>query len=316
MTPNLKSFQKPDNFSNQDWQALETLRDAFLSSELEKHSSDYWSPRLLELYDLTFGQRIRWKIQAVLQELADLGYRPPAGASLLDWGCGTGIASRTFLKYFPEVMEVAFSDRSPTAVEFASSKFRSEFPTASITSNANEILLISHAITELNDANVASFIELANGFRTVIIIEPGTQKSSHTIISIREKLRSSFSLVAPCFHGSVCGLLNKANEENWCHFKAPVPSEVFQSPFWREYSERLHINLRSLPVSYLVLSRDFSPKRTGVRILAGSRFYKGYAQVVTCRDRGVQEEKLLERSRKKEIKKLKEESFLSTIDDE
>ena len=74
------------------WERLRRLRAVFLDGAAD--AADYWSDTaLLDDYDRTFGARIRWKWEFVLDELAQLGWRAPAGL-VLDWGCGTGVASR------------------------------------------------------------------------------------------------------------------------------------------------------------------------------------------------------------------------------
>ena len=81
-----------------DWNALERLRKAFLGGTAG--AIDYWqSENDLASYDATFAQRIGWKWDYVLHELTRRGWSPARG-ELLDWGCGSGIASRAFLDHF------------------------------------------------------------------------------------------------------------------------------------------------------------------------------------------------------------------------
>ena len=81
-----------------DWKALERLRGLFLQGGA--CSTDYWcDERDLASYDATFAQRIGWKWDYVLAELRRRGWTPPRG-TLLDWGCGSGIAGRAFLDHF------------------------------------------------------------------------------------------------------------------------------------------------------------------------------------------------------------------------
>src|SRR6186713_2218329 len=81
-----------------NWDSLERLRAAFLAGTAG--ASDYWQSEAdLASYDATFAQRIGWKWDYVLMELQRRGWSPPGG-ELLDWGCGSGIASRAFLDLF------------------------------------------------------------------------------------------------------------------------------------------------------------------------------------------------------------------------
>ena len=75
---------------------LERLRGRFLAPDTR--AGDYWrSEEELALYDSTFGERIGWKWDAVLSELSVRGWQPQ-GRRLVDWGCGSGIASRRVLR--------------------------------------------------------------------------------------------------------------------------------------------------------------------------------------------------------------------------
>ena len=80
---------------NPDWHALARLRAAFLSGR--PGDPDYWERDSdLASYDATFAQRIGWKWDFVLGDLAARGWRPPA-TTLTDWGCGSGVALRACL---------------------------------------------------------------------------------------------------------------------------------------------------------------------------------------------------------------------------
>src|SRR6185503_15767594 len=89
-----------------------------------------WTSRSdLENYDFTFAQRIAWKWETVLRELRLRGWTPPRGP-LLDWGCGSGIASRRVLEFFgaDAFTVLRVFDRSSLAMEFAADAARKSFP--------------------------------------------------------------------------------------------------------------------------------------------------------------------------------------------
>ena len=86
------------NLDQIDWASLERLRAGFLSGEAA--SGPYWRARSdLESYDATFGERIGWKWDSVLRELARRNWRP-SSRNALDWGCGSGIAGRRVIETF------------------------------------------------------------------------------------------------------------------------------------------------------------------------------------------------------------------------
>ena len=81
-----------------DWESLDRHRERFLGGK--PSDGPYWvSDSDLAGYDLTFGERIGWKWDAVLDELTMRGWSPGRGA-VLDWGCGSGIAGRRVVGRF------------------------------------------------------------------------------------------------------------------------------------------------------------------------------------------------------------------------
>jgi hypothetical protein len=264
-----------------DWNALARLREAFLTG-----ASDYWTSESdLDSYDRTFAQRIGWKWDFVLSELKALGWTSPAG-TVVDWGCGTGIASRKFLEHFPGAKKLYLCDRSPLAMEFAAKRASVPVWKESVPPRSADVLLISHALTEQPEG-----FSLPCEAQTVIIVEPGTHEASHKLITLREKLRGEFHVVAPCTHWAVCGLIGS---RHWCHHFASVPNEVFRNAEWARFGKVTGIDLRSLPVSFLVLDKRPLPV-AGVRMIGAPRVYKGYAMELVCDESGVRECRLTKR---------------------
>jgi hypothetical protein len=274
------------------WQTLERLRTVFL--EGAGGDRDYWLNEAdLACYDATFAQRIGWKWDCVLAELQARGWRPPAG-TLLDWGCGSGIAARAFLDWFgPEsVVSATFWDRSSMAMSFAAHKAGTKYPALAVRTGRAEhpgLVLLSHVLTELTPDGLAALTACVAGAMAVIWIEPGTWDASRRLIGVREGLRQLFHVVAPCTHGAVCGLLAPGNDRHWCHQFAPSPPAVFTDPFWGRFAQMTGVDLRSLPLSFLVLDRRPPPPLPPgtVRILGRPRIYKTHAAVHACCREGV-----------------------------
>ena len=210
-----------DARSTIDWKALERLRAAFIDGSAGQ--ADYWrSESDLETYDQTFAQRIGWKWDYVLGEAKRRGWLPPVG-DILDWGCGTGIASRKFLEHFTGVCRLYLCDRSPLAMKFAARHLHEvDVWQESVPPRAVDVLLISHALTEQPEP-----FALPCEAKVVILVEPGTHEVSRRLITLRERLRGEFNVVAPCTHQAMCGMLAPGNERHWCHHFAPSPTEVF-----------------------------------------------------------------------------------------
>ena len=288
------------NWEEVDFKLLQELRSDFLSERPTRRN--YWSSRnVLEHYDLTFGARIRWKWDSVCEELSTRWALPENLPWILDWGCGTGGALRAFLSNVnvPSGVQCYLSDRSPLAVEVASQKFREDCPGRDVKvigsgdiPEGSGLVLLSHVQTELLDRDALKIRKFLSAQEAFIWVEPGTPDCSRTLVDLREAFRYQFHCVAPCPHESKCGLVSQKEWRDWCHHFAKVPNEVFQHRGWRKWSEALRIDLRSLPVSYLAMSRSpngiLRPEEK--RVLGRPRHYKGMSKWLMCSEGGVAEE--------------------------
>src|SRR5688572_769513 len=105
-----------------DWRTLDELRAAYLDGSAG--AADYWKTEsLLAGYDATFARRIAWKWHWVLAELDRRGWTPPPG-TVVDFGCGTGVAAREVLGKYEGFTDVALHDRSARALTFAAETVR------------------------------------------------------------------------------------------------------------------------------------------------------------------------------------------------
>lgn len=285
-----------------DWSSLDELRTTYLEGTAGQ--ADYWSgDTLLSGYDATFARRIAWKWQFVFGELARLNWAPPAGG-IVDWGCGTGVAAREFLAAYEGAGQggVWLHDRSSKAVRFAAAAVRREFSAVNVNlgvpTGEGFVLLISHVLTELGDAALADLLKVVERAAAVIWVEPGTSAASGRLVLAREKLRETFHPVAPCLHRERCGLLMPGHEQDWCHFFAPAPNEVYTDAEWVQFGRVMGIDLRSLPLSYLVLDRRIpAPRPEGaVRLVGRRRLYKGHALLDACDASGVHERRFTKRT--------------------
>lgn len=300
-----------------DWSVLERLRDGFLAGTGE--AGAYWQSRAdLANYDLTFAQRIAWKWDAVLAELKLRGWTPPAG-EVLDWGCGSGVAGRCVLREFGVEKFVALRvfDRSAIAMEFAAARAKAAFPTVAVGSGVPDtgrigLLLLSHVLNELSEATRESLLALAGRADAVLWVEPGSHSDSRQLIAMRERLRAEFEVVAPCTHQAACGLLTAGNERHWCHNFAEPPPGLMADRNWVRFGQRMGIDLRSLPYSFLVLERRglraAEEKFSGwARVVGAPRVYKGFTKILTCQADGVRDLTLQKRAAPAVFKRLRDE---------
>jgi hypothetical protein len=309
-----------------DWAALERLRGLFLSGAAAQGA--YWrSPADLANYDLTYGERIGWKWDAVLNELEQRGWQPPGAAgfkgergevegrgeklAVLDWGCGSGVAGRRLVRWLgvDRVAVLRLWDHSALAVDFAAEAARRSCPRLAVQhltpgflagDEPVGVLVISHVLNELPAGELLALRSLVSRADAIIWVEPGTQEVSRALIELREQLRDRFRVVAPCTHQGVCGLLAPENTRHWCHHFASPPAGLFTDSNWVKFGQRAGIDLRSLPYSFLALER----RRTGEpedaasgfsRVIGEPRNYKGFARVLSCEAGRVAERMLQKR---------------------
>lgn len=260
-------------WSDLDWNALDRLRERFLRGTAD--SGAYWETADdLAAYDLTFGERIGWKWDHVLRELRLRGWQPGGRRRLktvLDWGCGSGVASRRVVEFFgPESFEsLTVWDHSPLAADFATEATRRAFPKLDVSQatpgflSAIEVvglLVVSHVLNELPPEELDALRLLAKRAEAILWVEPGTHEISRKLGTLREELRASgFRVLAPCTHENECPMFAIGNERHWCHFFAPPPSEIFADSNWVKFGHRAGIDLRSLPYAFIALDRQALP---------------------------------------------------------
>jgi hypothetical protein len=284
------------NWEQLDWAALDRLRAGFLSGTAA--NGPYWKSLAdLASYDLTYAERIGWKWDALLDELGRRGWRPPAGGLLLDWGCGSGIAGRRTLAAFGSdtFSELAVWDHAPLARTFAASRAREAFPNLAVSEFADTgqpigLLVVSHVLNELPAEARSQLLALVARAAAVIWIEPGTHADSRALAAVRDQLRASHRIIAPCTQCEDCPLFQEANERDWCHFFAPPPVGIQNHSEWVRFSHRAGIDLRSQAYSCLVLDRSdhstLSPQLStppnSARLLGRAEVFKPYARFLAC----------------------------------
>jgi len=294
------------NWTELDWASLDRHRGQFL--EGQPSAGPYWeSPSDLASYDLTFGERIGWKWDAVLAELRGRGWRPPGGL-VLDWGCGSGVAGRRVVEAFgPGAFEsLLLWDHSPLAVEFARTAAERGFPdlpvqaaTAGFLAGTEPIglLVVSHVLNELTDPALVELAALVDRSAAVLWTEPGSRVTSRALGRLRDRWREAFQLVAPCTHRHPCPILQDGNERHWCHFFAAPPSIIFADPNWVRFGQRAGIDLRSLPYCFLALDRRPAVEDPGrSRVIGRPEAFKPYVRVLNCDAHGLATLEVMKRS--------------------
>ena len=284
-------------FTKPELAALAALRARFLDGS--NAGGGYWkNEAVLALYDASFGERIGWKWDAVLGELNARGWHP-AAKRVVDWGCGSGIAGRRVLAAWEGFESLTLTDVSQHAMRFAGARARQDFPAVRVRMKAEAeddvagtLLLVSHVLNETDDAAAHRLIAAARRAEEIIWIEAGTHADSRRLISVREKLRAEFDIIAPCTHAARCGMLAPENAAHWCHHFARVPSEASQDARWAQFGREFGIDMGTLPYSFLVLARRGAradEMRGFSRIIGRPRDEKGHFDVLSCSEAGVEE---------------------------
>ncbi len=169
------------------------------------------------------------------------------------------------------------------------------------------VVLLSHVLTELTPEQTESLLDLVVGAQCVLWVEPGTHEASRRLIVIRERLRDRFNIIAPCTHSASCGMLVPGNERHWCHHFATPPREIFTDSNWSRFARITGIDLRDLPLSFLILDRRPAPPvpaGTGC-VIGHPRIYKAHALLLGCDATGVRERLLNQRRLPAEFRNLK-----------
>lgn len=309
---------------------LAALRDRFLHPK--PGEAPYWTDSdLLEAYDESFAQRIGWKWDAVCRELKLRGWQPDLKCNgILDWGCGTGIATRRILLQFPALQQlpIRVHDHSMAAVAAAQEYLKDEYPESRVAGIVNEaavpaaaagsILVISHVVNELQAADYERLLQACATAAAVLWVEAGRYEESHALIRVRESLRGTHHIIAPCTHGEPCPMSSEDHACHWCHHFATPPVEAFTDGDWARFGLLMNIDLRSLPYSFMVMDQrpgtgipDSSPDRPirtcQSRVIGHPREYKGYMKVLSCEASGLHEYRLQKRSDKELFKRLRKE---------
>lgn len=292
--------------SGYQWQKLRELRQFFLSTSPNRAS--YWdSEQTVGLYDQTLAIRIGWRWDAVISQLRSLRWQPREKL-FLDWGCGSGIASRKILDAFPNLECAYLADLSPHAERYAAKTIREQFSSVSVRTGIPEgesfCLLLSHVLGELDDRSQELLASIVDQASSLIWVEGGSAVLSKKLGFWRERL--DWPVIAPCTHRQPCRMLAPENQVHWCHFFTRPPAETFMDADWSEFAKQLEIDHRTVAFSYLVLDRSAESQLSGLaRPIGTTRVYKALAKLQLCDANGLHDVELMKRDFPDEWKALK-----------
>jgi hypothetical protein len=275
------------HWSERDWERLQEQRNAYLGNGKVLD----WDAPLLKLYDESLALRIAWKWLELWPRLPIDFVRKMVGVSgqtLLDWGCGSGVALETLLHFLRtqgehlQASPYAY-DQSQVAVDFVRQKFDQAYD-LSVQQGAPRggYVLMSHVLSELSDADLNGVIAELSASQGFVWIDAGTPKESQKLVKLRNALLGTMRPVFPCPHSLKCPLHEGSD---WCHFFALPPAIVHQDRAWREFSRRMGMDLRRQAYSVLAMTRlEVDADRGGWRPLGRPEFSKGQADVLVCHE--------------------------------
>ena len=290
---------------------IERLRELFLDEGRgEQRLPDYWrDERDLQAYDRVLAARIGWKWDAVLAECRDRGLPRADQRLVVDFGCGSGIAAARFTHWFG-AGRVLLHDRSAAAMGFACTALRQQQPAiaAAVAPDLRDVhpdvLLMSHVLGELDPAGLTGLTDLLARSHTVVIVEPGTRTIARRLAALRDRLLDSWHVLAPCPHRQTCPTL--ADGTDWCHFFATPPAAVFTDGELVRSARAVGIDARSLPYSFLALTRTPPPTPPpSARGLGRADVTAHAAHVRLCTANGLQRVTIDKRSQSQPWRELK-----------
>jgi ribosomal protein RSM22 (predicted rRNA methylase) len=235
----------------------------------------------------------------VMAELVALA--PDFGpASLLDVGAGPGTAAWAVAEAFPGIAATLI-DHNPAFLDLARSLGsetaagavlveRGELTSLKL-ANSYDLVTCAYALTELDDATMASAAEqlwkATDG--ALVIIEPGRPRDYERLMAVRARLVAlGGNVIAPCPHNRACPL----QPPDWCHFSV------------RLERSRDHIRLKGASLgyedekfSYLVVTRPGIGKATTGRVLRQPEENKFSIALSVCDAAGVSREVIASRDK-------------------
>ncbi len=303
-----------------DWDTLERLRNEFLSAK--GSTGLYWESDFdLAQYHHYFAARIGWKWDAAIEQALQAGWRQES-SRILDWGCGSGIASLRILDVIgaQNVEEVILWDHSTIATNFARTNLQDKHPNLNVSvatelsqlNLVDTLCLASHVLNELSWDDREAIAALFADSKQIFWVEPGSYDSSRLLMEQRERLIDRFFPLAPCVCAQPCPMNLDENASHWCHFFAKPPIAAFTDGDWARFSKRMEIDLRSLPYSFIAMNSINASKPPLLagksRVLGRPRQRKGYTRILSCDETGLNDYELWKRDDKtlwKTIKKNK-----------
>lgn len=263
----------------------------FIESQL--HRQAYMATRLPASYGAT--QEVFRRIEPLLSpiiSLLDLG----AGMGALAWAAADAMPNLHSITLFERDVEMlrmgqhlTQNNLDPLEIAWCRNDITevTSFPT-------HEVVVLSYVLNELSIKEqihaIQKAYEAADKF--LILIEPGTPKGYHNILTARTLLIDQGAhIIAPCPHNAPCPLIPAFKEgKDWCHFRVRIP----RGKYHRRAKEGT-LPYEDEKYSYLVVSPHDHPQ-SGDRIIKAPIRKTGHVILDLCTKSGQEERRIVSKS--------------------
>lgn len=126
----------------------------------------------------------------------------------------------------------------------------------------------------LADLLVETWINHMEQEGIVVIVEPALRIESRKLLELRRALLARFSrmkkqefqILTPCLGHQTCGALADTEREDWCHEEVTW----WRPPYFRIIDDLASLDRKTLPFSYLVITRSERPRTEILSALSGT----------------------------------------------
>ncbi len=306
--PKLRTIQFPKKLEEKIWLELKKLNcdpdaisrikenivrlsDHFISGEAKSPLSEKWAQIAYLAYYFPLNYL---RAQAVCIEAARLGFFDGLN-SAVDIGSGMGSLTLSLLEAKPDWKTLQSMDISQEAIEIqkhllseapGKPKFTKQDQLAD--NDFFDLACLSYSWNEFSTLEKAKFLEQANRFEALMIIEPSTSFLARNLMSLRsELLKNGFFAWAPCTHQMDCPLLTHSKSD-WCHDRIAIEKTKWLSAI----EKQLPFKNETLTFSYLLMRKKkpaFSAhenkeiKYALARVIGDELAEKGKTRQAVCR---------------------------------
>lgn len=239
----------------------------------------------------------------VLGDLRDEGSPLHGVRSLLEVGCGPGVASWAAVDHGPNIERVTWVDRDGDLLDLALALAK-EHPhrplgTAraiehgeleSLEVEPHDLVLASYVLTEVERERIPAVIERLweSTTRLLVLVEPGSRAGFGAIREAHRVMRAAGARVLyPCTHTCACPMPG----DDWCHFS----QRLQRSPLHRKVKDST-LDYEDEKFSALVVGR-VGDSPSGARIVTRPRIRKGHGILRLCAEGGLEDVTLSKRDK-------------------